>query len=283
MQAIILSYIQARQLLAAQKAQQDSATVSLDLGLTTQEVRLVAHGVYLPAGQFLSSEELELINKSDRNCFIIEITSPRKIQIFSEETNQLYSLMPTEGAPTLLISGISMHRIKGVNPYQDAVKKVKSIAPLVGRVLDTATGLGYTAIEAAKTAEHVTTIELSPTTLQIARLNPWSRPLFDNPKISQLVGDSFDEIQALTNQQFACIVHDPPSFSMAGELYSGEFYRQLYRVLQPRGRLYHYVGDLDNKSGRNTAIAKGAMRRLAEAGFSRVLRRNDAFGLVAYK
>jgi predicted methyltransferase len=70
---------------------------------------------------------------------------------------------------------------------------------------------------------------------------------------------------------------------MAGELYSGEFYRQLYRVLRQRGRLYHYIGDLDSKSGRNSAIAKGVMRRLSEAGFSRVLRRTDAFGLVAYK
>ena len=60
---------------------------------------------------------------------------------------------------------------------------MKSITPIVGCVLDTATGLGYTAIEAAKTAEQVVTIELDPVALEIARLNPWSQTMFDNPEI----------------------------------------------------------------------------------------------------
>jgi predicted methyltransferase len=67
----------------------------------------------------------------------------------------------------------------------------------VGQVLDTATGLGYTAIEAAKTAAHVTTIELDPTALEVARCNPWSQALFDNPKIMQRIGDSFDVAETL--------------------------------------------------------------------------------------
>ena len=74
---------------------------------------------------------------------------------------------------------------------------MRTIAPLSGRVLDTCTGLGYTAIEAAKTAEQVITIELDPTALEVARLNPWSRELFENPRIQQIVGDAFDEIASL--------------------------------------------------------------------------------------
>jgi len=52
-------------------------------------------------------------------------------------------------------------------------------------------GLGYTAIEAAHTSEHVITIELDPTVVEIARQNPWSRALFSNPKIERRVGGQF--------------------------------------------------------------------------------------------
>jgi hypothetical protein len=174
-----------------------------------------------------------------------------------------------------------MHRIKGIDPHHDTLRKIRAIAPASGRVLDTCTGLGYTAMEAAKTADQVITIELDPAVLEVARLNPWSRQLFDNPAIQQLVGDAFDEIDAFEDGYFSRIIHDPPMFSLAGDLYSGEFYRKLFRVLRQRGRLFHYVGDLESRSGRN--VVKGVERRLKEAGFSRVVRRPAAFGVVAYK
>jgi predicted methyltransferase len=158
---------------------------------------------------------------------------------------------------------------------------VRTIAPLTGRVLDTCTGLGYTAIQAARTAESVITIELDPMVLEVARLNPWSRSLFGSPNIRQIVGDAFDQIEAFEDRAFSRIVHDPPMFNLAGELYSGEFYRGLVRVLRPGGRLFHYVGDLDSKSGRN--VVRGVMRRLQEAGFDRIVRRPVAFGVVAYR
>ena len=68
---------------------------------------------------------------------------------------------------------------------------------------------------------------------------------------------------------------------VAGDLYSGEMYRQLYRVLKRGGRLVHYIGDLDSTTGR--VVAKGAVRRLQEAGFRRVLARREAFGVLALK
>ncbi|MFN2244304.1 MAG: methyltransferase domain-containing protein, partial [Anaerolineae bacterium] len=135
--------------------------------------------------------------------------------------------------------------------------------------------------EAAKSAEQVVTIELDPTVLEVARLNPWSRALFEHPCIEQVVGDAFDEITQFEDESFSRIIHDPPMFSLAGDLYSGEFYRELYRVMQRKGRLFHYVGDLDSRSGRN--VVKGVARRLEEAGFSRIIRRPEAFGVVAYK
>jgi hypothetical protein len=281
MPRIVLSYLQVEDLLKARATGKDSATVSPDLGLTAAEVTIEPAGAHFRDGQFLAWEDLETISASPRSCFVLEDGILQRIQVFSGATNRLYSLMPTHGAPTMLISGIPMHRIKGTDPYRDTLQKIKTIAPVTGHVLDTATGLGYTAIEAAKTADHVVTIELDPVALEIAQLNPWSQALFENPRITQLVGDSFEEIQDFESGTFARIIHDPPAFSLAGDLYSGEFYRQLFRVLRSGGRLFHYVGDLESKSGR--IVSKGAVRRLQEAGFSRVVRRPEAFGLVAYK
>ena len=180
----------------------------------------------------------------------------------------------------MLVSGVPMHRIKDTDPWRDTLAKAKTIAPLTGRVLDTATGLGYTAIVASETASEVVTIELDPAGLEIARQNPWSRELFTRANIQQVIGDAGEIIPTLADASFARIVHDPPQLSLAGHLYSLEFYRELRRVLARGGRLFHYVGDPDSPFGSRTT--SGVMRRLHDAGFRRVVRRPEAFGVVAY-
>jgi uncharacterized protein len=276
---MILSYFQVDELIAARDAGRERATVSLDLGLTTDKVALSAAGVRFPDGQALTWAQLDEIRSSERGCFLVEDGEIEKVQFFSEASNLLYSLMPTDGAPTMLVSGIPMHRIKGIDPYHDTLRKVATIKPIGGRVLDTATGLGYTAIEAARTAERVVTVEIAPLALEVARCNPWSRALFDHPKITQVVGDVYDEIEAFEDASFDRVIHDPPAFSLAGDLYAGAFYRQLRRVLKPGGRLFHYIGDLESRSGRS--VSRGVAQRLKEAGFRRVSRRPGAFGVVA--
>lgn len=278
---ILLSHFQIAPLLKARASGHSSILISPDLGLTEVEATIEASGAVFPSGERLSWEAAAKITGSPNNCFVLSSEGIRAIQAFSEHTSRAHSLMPTAGAPTLLIAGFPMHRIKGIDPHRDTLLKIKTVAPVVGQVLDTTTGLGYTAIEAGKTADHVTTIELDPTTLEIARQNPWSRALFENPKITQIVGDSFDEIANFPDAHFSRILHDPPTFALAGDLYSGEFYRQLYRVLKRNGRLFHYIGDLESKSG--SGVVRGVVRRLGEAGFTRIDRRQEAFGVVAYK
>jgi predicted methyltransferase len=278
---VVLSHVQVKPLLDAQEKGEATAVASLDLGLTTTEVLLRGDRVLLSGGQWLTWETIHKIQESETACFVVEGHEAEKIQEFSDELDRFYSLMPTRQAPTLLVSGIPMHRIKDTNPTQDTLRKTRTVAPLLGQVLDTCTGLGYTAIEAAKTAERVITIELDPTVLDIARLNPWSRPLFENSRIEQMTGDAFEAVASLEDGIFSRIIHDPPRFSMAGELYSGACYEELYRVLKRKGRLFHYIGDLESRSGRN--VARGVVRRLQEAGFSRIVRKPGAFGLVAYR
>lgn len=278
---IVLSYVQVRPLFEARQKGLDVVEISPDLGLTRVMVAITPEGVVFPDGERVDWQSLEKIRASEVNCFLVEENTIKSIQVFSEYTNRVCSLMPTRGAPSMLIAGFVMHRIKDVDPMQDTLRKIASITPVVGRVLDTATGLGYTAIQAAKTAEQVVTIELDPGAQEIARLNPWSQALFDNPKIEQIMGDAAEVVQTFEDESFARIIHDPPTFSLAGDLYSGAFYRQLYRILKRGGRLFHYIGDPNSKA--SGGVTRGALRRLQEAGFSRVVRRPEAFGVVAYK
>lgn len=286
---LILSCTQSQDILSARSRGEADVEISLDLGLSFIAVILQPHGVRLPDGCSLTWEDVTRIAADENGCYLLELISgapgsyePHKIKVYSELTGRSYSLYPTNGAPTMLVSGMPMHRIKDTDPYRDTLEKVKAARP-VGNVLDTCTGLGYTAIEASKFSNvtHVTSIELDPAVLQICHLNPWSQALFDNLKITQTIGDSFDEIAKFPDGAFTRIIHDPPYISLAGDLYSLDFYRQAYRVLSRYGRMFHYIGDPESKSGRSATA--GVIKRLAQAGFRHIERIPRAFGVVASK
>lgn len=278
---VIISHRQVVPLLKAHQEGRHVVATSLDLGISEVEVVIESDHAVLGPGITLSVEMMEEIGRDRNACFLVNSGKARKIQTFSEHTNLFYSLLPTNSAPTLMISGIPMHRIKDTNPWLDSQSKVQALGRISGRVLDTCTGLGYTAILAARQAASVITVEVDPVVLELARLNPWSKELFSDPKIRQIVGSIVEEIGDFGNDMFSYIIHDPPTIGLAGDLYSGGFYRELHRVLRPRGRLFHYTGDPGSKLGRNTA--RGVARRLREVGFAKVQPKDQAFGLLAYR
>jgi len=278
---VILSYIQARPLLEARERGQAVVETSPDLGMSNTSATLSAEGVRFATGEWLDWASVEKISQTEVKCYTISEQGIQPVQVFSEETNRLCSLLPTRGAPSMLIAGFVMHRIKEIDPWQHAQRMIGAIAPVKGSVLDTTTGLGYTAILAARAAEGVTTIELDPGAQAIAQLNPWSRELFANPRITRVMGDACEVVPTFAGESFDRVMHDPPTFALAGELYSGVFYRELYRVLKRGGRLFHYVGDPESKA--SGGVTRGVVRRLQEAGFSRVARHAEAYGVVGYK
>ncbi len=278
---IVLSCYQSERLLAARRQGINTLLTSLDLEMSQAPVRLEDDGAVLPGGARLAWDSLEEIAAKPNACFVVEGGDIHPIQAFSEASGRFFSLYPTTSAPTMLISGIPMHRIKGTDPHRDTLAKVRAAAPLGGRVLDTTTGLGYTAIEAAHTASEVITVELDPAALAVARFNPWSQALFSTPNLHPVLGDSFDLIACFPEASFSVVVHDPPTYQLAGDLYSGEFYREAYRVLKPHGRLFHYVGDPESKMG--ATQTRGVVRRMEQAGFRRVVEKREAFGVTAYK
>ena len=258
-----------------------SVISSTDLGMTSAEIWLLEQGVEFIDKTTLSWDVIRLINENETACFTIENNVTRPVKGYSEESGRSFSLLPTASAPAMIVAGFPMHRVKNTTPLDAAGLMIETIAPLRGQVLDTATGLGYTAIMAARTANKVMTVEIDRVAQEIAGQNPWSRELFTNLKIDQIIGNCADVIVEFDANAFSCIMHDPPAVSLAGDLYSQEFYNQLFRVLRTGGKLFHYIGDPETRSGNK--ITTGVMRRLHDAGFRKVTRKPLAFGVVGLK
>jgi hypothetical protein len=278
---LIFSHLQILPLLKLRNSLPTTVEVSTDLGLSKTPFTLTQEGLLVPDSNCLPWIYLEEIAASPNNCFTWDGEKLVKTAFFSELSGRLYSLYPTPGAPSMLVSGIPMHRIKGTTPERDTFEKVKVAGISHGAALDTCTGLGYTAIAAARTASQVLTIELEPAVLQLARLNPWSAQLFNNPRIEQRLGDSSQILEQLAEGAFSWVLHDPPALALAGDLYGIEFYRQLFRLLRPGGRLFHYIGDPNSSSG--ARVTRGVVQRLSQVGFHHIQRRPQAFGVVAVR
>jgi uncharacterized protein len=179
----------------------------------------------------------------------------------------LVKLVPTTwGPPTFEIDGVKMLPSARVSPYEDARRKVALIEPQGKVVLDCCAGLGYFAaccLEAH--AVRVLSFEKNPDVLWLRDLNPWSPQ--PDAALSLTHGDIYQAITHIPNQSLDAVLHDPPRFALAGELYAQAFYHQLARVLKKRGRLFHYTG-APNKISRGRDLASEVMKRLQIAGFA---------------
>ena len=266
-----------------ERIERGEVEVSLDLGRSITKVEIQNDSVVLPNSLKISLSYLrESVKQRDR-AYFIEENGKEIFEISISTPRRYYKLMivSPDTAPTLEISGIHMHRIKDITPLEDTLEKVRLADIKKGhRVLDVCTGLGYTAIYSLKRrASTVVTIEKDPYVLEIARYNPWSRELASE-KIEIILADASKYIRELQDESFDRIIHDPPRFALAGELYSLEFYKELYRVLKNGGVLFHYTGAPGVKKGFKFQSSVAA--RLRRAGFLRI-RIIKNFAVVAYK
>lgn len=280
-----ISFLQTRAILSAIEERKAKTRILMDLGLTPTTVELnYKFREAKMSGVKISFRDLEEVTHNPSVCYLLEKNRPmQKLNLFSADTNRFYKLVPSRDAPTVEISGIRMHRTKDRTPWQDTLDKIGTIAPLKGRVLDTCCCLGYTAIAAAKEqrVSQVFTFERDSNVLEMTDYNPWSSELHLNRKIKLTIGDVTKGIEMFSSRFFDAVVHDPPRFSLAPELYSLEFYKKLFRVMKENGKLFHYVGNPGEKQGKN--YVRGVMKRLREAGFKSVKARPDALGVTAHK
>jgi predicted methyltransferase len=90
--------------------------------------------------------------------------------------------------------------------------------------------------------------------------------------------DVSNAIDALSDQCFDAILHDPPRFGIAGELYSQRFYDQLARVLKSGGKLFHYTGT-PNKLTTGRDVPAEVATRLRRAGFAPRMEGDGVFAI----
>lgn len=276
--APILTSDEAQRLLDACEAGAAACSVSVDLGRTEVELRLSADGVDFADGP-VSRETLRRVVRDAGKCFEVVGGEAHPVAVFSERTGWSRSLVATADAPTTVVAGFAMHRVVGTTPMADTQAKIRALGRPRGAALDTATGLGYTAIALAKTCTEVVTVELDPAAIALARRNPWSIELFEAANIEQVIGDACEAVRSFDDGRFAIVLHDPPALQLAGELYGRAFYGQLRRVLKAGGRLFHYIGD--PRSGAGSRVVRGVTSRLAEAGFVDIRIDARAFGVTA--
>jgi predicted methyltransferase len=189
----------------------------------------------------------------------------------SRFSGSLIKLVPTEwGAPTFEIDGIKMLPTAKESPFEDARRKVALVEPRGKVLLDTCGGLGYFAaccLEAGVTRIH--SFEKNPDVLWLRTLNPWS-PDPDAPasagRLQLTHADVSQVIAQIADASVDALLHDPPRFGIAGELYSQVFYDQLARVLRRGGRLFHYTGS-PNKLTSDRDVPREVATRLEKAGF----------------
>jgi len=186
-------------------------------------------------------------------------------------SGSLIKLVPTEwGAPTFEIDGIKMLPTAKASPLDDARRKVALIEPRGKRVLDTCGGLGYFAaccLEAG--VARIDSFEKNADVLWLRTLNPWSPDPAAPTSGGRLRLEHADVSQAImqiADASVDALLHDPPRFGIAGELYAQAFYDQLARVLRRGGRLFHYTGS-PNKLTSGRDVPREVARRLERSGF----------------
>ena len=265
----------AESLLAARDGGASEWTGSLDLGRSSGQARLSAQAWHWEGVAYPYPARLK-----DRTVYYWDGETFAPV---SRYAGSLIKLVPTEwGAPTFEIDGIKMLPTSKASPLDDARRKVALVEPAGKAVLDTCGGLGYFAgccLEAG--VARVRSFEKNPDVLWLRTLNPWS-PDPDAAhaagRLQLTEGDVSKAIGDLADATFDAVLHDPPRFGIAGELYSQVFYDELARVARRGARLFHYTGSPNRlTSGRD--VPREVAQRLTKAGFRAEPALDGVFGI----
>jgi len=251
-------------LLAARRAGKTTIDCSLDLGRST--TRVLLHS----AEWTFDGQRYPFLDICKQRTIYYWVAT--RFEPIARYSDSLIKLIPTQwGAPTFEIDGIKMLASARISPWVDADRKVSLIRPRGKIILDTCGGLGYfAACCLSGQSAHVHSYEKHRDVLWLRSLNPWSPDNLESrattTAMTLMNADITEQIGGHASDSFDAILHDPPRFGIAGELYSQVFYGQLARVLKRKGTMFHYTG-LPNKFSGGRDLPTEVATRLRRVGF----------------
>ena len=265
----IISSKDLRRIEEAMRKGKVEGTLSFDLGKTQTTVVLKKEG-FMYEGKEI---KLEKLREDDKSCYIIEEGKLVKLQFLAHDTKLLYKLIPTSGPPLLQCSGTSMHK----KEFVQRIEKEK----LTGKILDAGTGLGYTAIAAAQTAEYVLTIEHDSHIITIAKFNPYSQELFERKNIELIEGDMAEEVEKRETGEFDYLILDGGTPRASGDFFSLKNYQECCRILKTEGKVFHYLPNPQIKQGRDFGME--VIDRMEKIGFKLIERDKEGSYAILQK
>ena len=153
------------------------------------------------------------------------------------------------------------------------------IQPRGKSILDTCGGLGYFAAWCLQGRASAGAVIREERRCDLAA-QPQSVVARDRRSALTLThGDIVERIGTLASGSFDAILHDPPRFGIAGELYSQAFYDSWRACCRRNGRLFHYTGT-PNKLTSGRDVPSEVAKRLRQAGFDAEL---NGDGVLATK
>jgi len=224
-------------------------------------LQLLVKGLDSPAARQTIVEVLRGYGKFFKPAAIWERPDPRirELEDLSEpSTGPLFATDPENPAASTTFRLNGLNFLLNVNSGQktgafldqhanyDAAKEYASLLAPGGRALDVCTYQGGFALHLAQVSQHVTAIDASRASLEIAEQNlAANRDLLGGTEIEWVCGDAFEILRewAAARQQFDSIVLDPPAFAKSKRAVEGALrgYKELnlraLQMIRPGGLL----------------------------------------------
>ncbi len=237
---------------------------TFDLGLSTQTISIADFLSLLSNCPKIRNEDIVFYDEKKKEGFKLHIANEKGIFSLRKDKEQ---------KPILYINAVKMNVFKdwGLDTYNENVINNLEIKP-TDFVLEVCTGAGYKTNILIEKAEKVISVEKSEEVLELMEYNPYTKDLQKKQNL-EIINDDAVNFVKKTKEKFDKILHDPPTYKFAPELYHENFYKDLYNIAKDGCILFHYTGNPGNKF-RGHDLVKATIERAISVGW-KLIKKED--------